>query len=338
MLETPGLLTEDIALKWAAAALSHFPVEKPAVCLIAHSENMTFHVADGAHDREFLLRLHIPAHAYLRGVRQMSLAIQSELHWLDALAADTALPLQQPQRTREGDLLAIVDLSNGQSAPATLLTWLDGAPFQLASAEAAAMVQQLGSLLARLHNHSESWQVPLGFVRPHYETDYLGQIGQGLLEGVYQGVLSEQDYLVCERSLGTLNGALIGLKKDAATWGLIHNDLHTGNCLVVDHQVLPIDFSLSGFGYYLFDIGVTLGSLPAHFRKDMLSGYRNLRALPDESLNLIEGSLIASRLSYYSFILQDPTQHGWLRSRMAKTVEDLCRPFLAGEHFLMKVR
>lgn len=338
MFDALPALSEETALSWAAAALAHFPVVNPQVCLIAHSENMTFRVDEAGSGRGFLLRLHIPHHEYLRGVRQMSLAIQSELSWLEALAGDTGLPLQQPQPTREGGLVAHVDLPDRQSAPATLLTWLDGAPFQLAAPQADALVEDLGRLLARLHNHTEHWPTPSAFIRPHYETAYLDQIAQELVGGVYAGLVAESDYLVFERCLSILSEQLNSLGKDSRHWGLIHNDLHPGNCLVVDGQVLPIDFSLCGFGYYLFDIGTTLGSLPPNFRSHMLSGYRELRPLPEDSLRMVEASLIASRLSYYTFILHDPTQQDWLRARLVRTAADLCRPHLAGESFLLKVR
>ena len=333
-----SLLTENEALDWAAAALAHFPVTHPDVCLIAHSENMTFHVSEATSGRHFLLRLHIPNHEYLRGVRQMSLAIQSELLWLEALAAGTGLPLQVPVRTHDGALLAQAELPDGEHVPATLLTWLDGAPFQLAAPEAPALVEDLGRLLARLHRHTETWSPPPAFIRPHYETAYLDHIAQELVSGVYAGMLSSDDYLACERSLVLLSELLDGLEKAPPYWGLIHNDLHPGNCLVVGGQVLPIDFSLSGFGYYLFDIGTALGSLPAAFRARMLTGYRSLRPIPDADIRLVEGSLIASRLSYYAFVLHDPAQRDWLRGRLAKTAAELCRPFLAGESFLYKIR
>jgi len=331
-------LSEKVVLDWAFAALRHFPIRNPQVCLIAHSENLTFHVSAAGSEENFLLRLHIPLHEYLRGVRQMSLAIQSELRWLEALAVDLQLPLQQPQRTRDGELLAHVELSNGQTAPATLLTWLDGVPFQLASPQAPILVEELGRLLARLHNHTGHWSPPPAFIRPHYETAYLDKIAQELVQGVYTGLISEQHYLLFEHSLAILSKELADLGKDPSHWGLIHNDLHPGNCLVVDNQVLPIDFSLCGFGYYLFDIGTTLGSLPANFRPAVFAGYRSLRSLPEDHLHLIEGSLIASRLSYYAFILHEPTQQDWLSTRFSKTALDLCEPFLAGESFLFKVR
>jgi Ser/Thr protein kinase RdoA (MazF antagonist) len=268
----------------------------------------------------------------------MSLAIQSELVWLEALAAETGLPLQQPQRTRDGDLLAHVELQDGERVPATLLTWLDGAPFQLAAPNAPALVTELGRLLARLHLHTEGWQTPPAFVRPHYETAYLAHIAQELLGGVFSGLVTQADYLACERSLAALSDLLDRLPRHPPHWGLIHNDLHPGNCLVLGGQVLPIDFSQSGFGCYLFDIGMTLSSLPANFRAGMLAGYRSLRPLPEDGLRLVEGSLIASRLSYYAFHLHDPTQHDWLRGRLARLAAEICRPFLAGEGFLLHVR
>src|SRR5687768_3768122 len=65
--------------------------------LINHSENRIYAVEtpDGG---RFILRVH-------RAGYQSPVAIESELAWLDALAADTDLPLPRPIPGRDGRML-----------------------------------------------------------------------------------------------------------------------------------------------------------------------------------------------------------------------------------------
>ena len=48
------------------------------------------------------------------------------------------------------------------------------------------------------------------------------------------------------------------LPYDPDEWGMIHADLHVGNFLVNDQEIIPIDFSFCGYGHYLYDLSVCL--------------------------------------------------------------------------------
>ena len=69
-------------------------------------------------------------------------------------------------------------------------------------------------------------------------------------------------------------------------FGLIHADLHLENALFDGRAVRLIDFDDCGFGYWLYDIGVTLweyrhGDQYATFRDALLDGYGRRRPVPD---------------------------------------------------------
>jgi Ser/Thr protein kinase RdoA (MazF antagonist) len=115
-------------------------------------------------------------------------------------------------------------------------------------------------------------------------------------------------------------------------------NLHPANCLIARHEVCPIDFSLCGFSYFLFDLGTSMGSLSVSLRQPLLEGYRRQRDMPDNAIRLIEAFFIISRMSSYGFALPDPDQHAWLQRRIPQVVETICQPFLRGETFLFAAR
>jgi Ser/Thr protein kinase RdoA (MazF antagonist) len=114
--------------------------------------------------------------------------------------------------------------------------------------------------------------------------------------------------------------------------------LHPGNCLVTGDAVCPIDFSLCGFGYYLFDLATCLGSLDTGVRQPLLDAYGAQRSLPPGAVRLLEAFLIISRMSFYGLALPDPGRQAWLQRRIPQVAETICRPFLQGKTFLFAAR
>jgi aminoglycoside phosphotransferase (APT) family kinase protein len=60
---------------------------------------------------------------------------------------------------------------------------------------------------------------------------------------------------------GACTTGLQELGKDSNVFGIIHRDLHLNNILFHDGEAYVIDFEVCGWGYYLFDVAVTLLSL-----------------------------------------------------------------------------
>ena len=70
-----------------------------------------------------------------------------------------------------------------------------------------------------------------------------------------------------------------------ATFGLIHGDLHQENYLFRDGRAGAIDFDDCGFGYFLYDLAVTLSEVDGRaqtsaLRDGLLTGYQEVRPLP----------------------------------------------------------
>jgi Ser/Thr protein kinase RdoA (MazF antagonist) len=323
-------------LRWANDALRHYELHAPSVRFIGHSENITFQISEPA-GGQFLLRLHHPITHTFVGLRQQPDAIRSELRWLEALANETAIHVPQPIRSRDGSLVTMAQVAPDQTCPCTLLRWVEGDPFPQDGGHAVAAATALGRLVAALHQHACGWAAPPDFVRPSYDTRFFRQVADNLQPSVTAGVIEPSTYTVIRQTVEACIATVAELPA-RATWGIIHNDLHPGNCLVAGGDVRPIDFSLCGWGYFLFDLGTSLGSLDVPLRQACLDGYRVRRDLPENHIRLIEAFFIISRMSSYGFALPNTQQHDWLRQRIPQVVETICQPFLRGETFLFAVR
>jgi Ser/Thr protein kinase RdoA (MazF antagonist) len=325
-------------LTWARQALEDFGLPEATPTFIGQSENVTFRVENEDTGEQYLLRLHKPLTQNFLGIRQQPRAIESELEWLEALGRDTAIGVPQPVRNRAGQLVITVTAADYNRTPCTLFRWREGVPLEVNSPEAPELVKQLGALLAQLHQHAGTWKTPNDFLRPTYGADYLIQVVSQLHAGVEMGIVREQDHAIIQRTLENVASLVLRLDLNPENWGLNHNDLHPGNCLVWEGRLYPIDFSMCGFGYYVFDIGTCLGSLPVALRQPFLHGYLSRRPLPTNYLRLVEGCLILSRMSYYALILPNPSAQARLKSRIPQVVESVCQKFLSGEYFLFDVR
>ena len=118
------------------------------------------------------------------------------------------------------------------------------------------------------------------------------------------------------------------------SWGLIHYDLHAGNCLFYEGEVRPIDFSLCGFGHYLHDFAIPFMSLGPEARRAFLEGYRNRLELQDGYQRAIEEFLCAMYLEVWACNLTDPTCNNEWADRAPEAIRNNHRKFLNRSSFL----
>lgn len=270
----------------AVQALGAYHLADANLRFIADEENTTFRLdatSPDGRDR-FLLRVHRPQR-HGRGVDSAA-AISSELDWLAALHAETDLHVPVPLRTADGKLSAVaVSRDMSESRLCSVLRWMDGRV--QAASPGPVHLRRLGSVMARLHNHSAQWCPPPGFVRIRW--DWAAFFGDTML---YGGIPAAEvrgflpDHL--RRRFGqvaTRMSRVMGrLDEDAGIFGLIHADLHLRNVLFCGGDVNVIDFDDCGFGYWLYDIAVALCELRhrndyERFRSALIDGYTQHRPL-----------------------------------------------------------
>ncbi|WP_421760232.1 phosphotransferase enzyme family protein [Devosia sp.] len=262
--------------------------------LINVSENHTFRI-DGTGGTQHILRLHRPHY-------QSRTAINSELAWLQALAATTDIPVPKPLLAIDGELLQEV-------APdrfAALFRFEQGREPK-PDEDLAPLFAVLGRYAATAHLHIETWEQPERFVRPIW--DAIGLLEPAGLWGDWrkaphvEGEVLE-DLLALDAAL---RQRLHAYGTDIDRFGLIHADMRLGNLLVDEDQVTLLDFDDCGFGWFLYDLAASLSffetspQVPALIRS-WLTAYMQVRPLKTEDVAMIDTLILLRRMALLAWI------------------------------------
>ena len=272
----------DRLRKLANAALEKFGFNQYQLTFLQHLVNTTFRL--DSNQGRYLVRIH---RARTRTV------VASELAWLEALAHETTVPVQIPQRSLDGKMIVVGEQAGvPEPYPVTVLSWLKG---QILTQDQRSPhhFYRLGQLVAKLHHHVQHWAPAFKLDRPCYDsTSVLRTDNVFGEETVTYKQLPEDVQEHLQRLHEQLQEVEQRLGKSPDQFGLIHSDLSFGNVLFTDDAVLPIDFDDCGFGYYLYDLAVILAGpweKPGfrQRREALLEGYREMCELSDEHLSLI---------------------------------------------------
>lgn len=326
-------MNEELAQ--AALRLYGLPLDARLVFL-GESQNTTFQV-ELPQGSKFLLRLHVGIDSTNNMLTswQAPAVIQSELVWLDALRRDTQLTVAQPVRNQADEwVTAIPDNLLHTPQYFTLLHWIEGR--HLDTPPTPTQARQVGTLLAQLHQHASQWQIPAGFTRPAHDEEQLQSALPPLQTLATQGIISVADYAMFQRATEEIQVVMSNLERTSETWGIIHADLHDGNYVVYADEVRPIDFARCGFGFYLYDIGLSLGYLEPHLHADFLEGYQTLRPLPIGYHRIVEAFFISSTVENFAFLSANPHEHEGLSQAVPQVVHQHIHPYLEGKAFLFE--
>jgi Ser/Thr protein kinase RdoA (MazF antagonist) len=293
----------------ARAALEAFPIEPAELELVWHSENVTFRVTDRS-GAAYVLRLHRPWYHTLD-------ELNSERMWIRALR-DAGIAVPRPFVARDGrDYVPVVVSGTGERRYAGMAHWARG---QLLDdvlrhtkdvGVTEGYLEQLGAIVAMLHNQASGWRVPENFKRHAFDAD--GLMGDAPFWGPFwdHPVLSAAERRLLLATRERIRGALDRYGRDAATYSMIHADLHTGNLLVDGDELTVIDFDDAGFGWHQYDVAVALFTYRtsgdyARAERAFLRGYRTRRGISADALALVPMFLLIRGLAIIGWIHQRP--------------------------------
>ena len=214
----------------------------------------------------------------------------------------------------------------------SLLRWVEGE--HLDGEPTAQQVRQLGMLMAQLHQHSSCWSLPSSFFRPTHDIEQIKSATSQLGVLVESGTISKDDYQVFQKAAAQVQEFISSLQQTRSTWGLIHADLHQGNYLLYGGEVRPIDFSRCGFGFYLYDIGQSVGDIDASLRLYFFEGYTSVRELPADYQSIVEAFFNGATVENFAFLSANPQEREWLSRAVPYVVKNHLHPYLQGETFL----
>ncbi|HVO40994.1 MAG TPA: phosphotransferase [Aggregatilineales bacterium] len=190
-------------------------------------------------DGAYILRI---GHSLRRTVE----LIQGEVDWINYLAAGGA-GVARAILSENGVLVECIDDGQGGQFLATAFVKAAGGP---PSAWTPALYERYGELIGRLHALSRTYNPSNpAWRRPAWDAP-------GQLEPERWLPSSEAVALQKYRQLKTY---LDCLPRDAGSYGLIHQDAHTGNLFVDDTGRFTLfDFDDCVYGWYIYDIAMVV--------------------------------------------------------------------------------
>jgi Ser/Thr protein kinase RdoA (MazF antagonist) len=286
----------------AALALDDYGIREPRLEFVHTAGNTMFRVSgsiprlgvpkpDRYGSGQYLLRIHSPGY-------QTTEAIELELAWLSAMCREENLPVPDPVPTVDGRLVTQVSIPGvPEKRDCSLLRWVKGR-FITKRIQPQHLRAQ-GELMARLHDFSARWQCPENSQKRRYDWDHLfgnvkNDTGTEIPVREVWPLLPPQRREPLQMVTRRVGEVMEKWGTGPDVHGLIHADLGVdANVLFWRGEARAIDFDDSGFGYWIYDLAVSLEhcrddpEYPA-FRDALLSGYAGVRSLREEQLEQLD--------------------------------------------------
>lgn len=259
---------------------SLFRVESPSYGVFA------LHMHRGADVGEEAL--HSPEGLLTRWGRNTEAALHSQLLWMMALRQEADVLVPEPIPTLQGTLTSCVrDGAGLKVRRCYLLRWVPGQ--NKIQDLGLSDLRLVGLYMARLHSHAEEFSVPDRFFRPERGWGYVFGDSAPLWDKG-KGFYSSDDIEVFRAAAERVESHLRSLEKRKEVFGIIHGDLHRENLVFQESSygkktVCALDFDHCGWGYYLYDLAVTLRYLQVYgdratpMRAALMEGYEHERPL-----------------------------------------------------------
>lgn len=317
----------------ADGALRQYPLANPHVEFIRHNENISCKVRDGNTGQQYVLRVHKPIQGFASAQHSYS-ALEAEMQFLTAIGKGTDIGVQKPVRNYKGNTVTQVR-EQEEIINATLLTWVEGRTMHHEDPNWEEEAYAAGVMMAKMHDFAACWRPEQPPLRHHYDQRKAEAVSAKISEGVALNLFSTEQMEIVGAGAEKIIAFMNELDaRPLPAKGMIHADLSKGNLIVSGDKVIPIDFCLCGYGYFLMDLGgISADFGPLNVRRAMLTGYRSIRDLPEEDLKYIEGFFIFSILLFMAGHLNNPKVWEWFGRRMQPICDDYIIPFLEDRSF-----
>ncbi len=278
----------------AEAALTFYGLSGAQLRLLAHSASTTFRVDDSDRGR-FVLRIQPGG--------QAEALLRSEQDWLNWLAG-RHLQVPRPVAAQDGRRMVSASAADVPGSRLCQLTrWVEGVPLE--SVLTPELYGQVGGFVARLHDASEAFAAPQGFVRPNWDCSNLpAQVPDQEFP-----LLSRHQHQMMRQAARKIEQEVSRLGRDPKVFGIIHSDLQPANILIQQGEIRAIDFADCGWGHYLFDIAASILRFAGRadfkvMRKSFLDGYRGIRKLPEEDESCLPALMAARGIYVTAWVAQ----------------------------------
>jgi len=245
-----------------------------------------------------------------------SAEIVSELSWIAALIADEVIATPRPLPDRDRSLLCSVPL-NGSMRQVVAFEYMSGQePDE--SASLPIWFVKLGTLTARLHEHSRSWKRTPAFQRKIWDFDAM--LGARPLWGDWRAALGLRDpeRQLLQRVADALAQHLRAYGQQSHRFGLVHADLRLANLLVDGERLGIIDFDDCGFSWFFYDFAAAVSFMEhkpvvTDLQQAWLEGYRTVASVSKEDEAMLPVFVMLRRMLLTAWIASHPDTETALR-------------------------
>lgn len=310
--------------------LDKYDIEQPEIIFLRHNENRTYRINAGT-GKSYLLRIHHPLKAGMKGLQHTYDGILGELQMLENYGSWSASEVQTPLRNKEGELITIIE-HEGELLNCSVLTWVDGRDMSKDDGNNVELVKKLGEQIAELHTFFRQYEHSGMESRPSQGRAYNERMISVIQSGVEKNLFTPSDVNVIKQTLQLINSRLNDLGGEAGGPDQIHGDLNRSNTIITtEGEVRFIDFGFYGTGYALLDVAMGALMVPSYQRDTFLKGYYGEYEYTEDDLLQLEGFMLVAIIGYYVFQMDNEDVHAWMRERMPKLCAEYCGPFLNGE-------
>lgn len=321
----------------ANIALAPYDLGNITIHFIQHNAGIVYRLDDAQGAARFLLKIHESAGG---GAVDTPAQLAAQMAWLQALCEDGRVIVQAPIANRQGALVSQVQLPGlDWLSSVCVQRWITAQHHNQWDAE---HVHAVGVLLATLHSISAEWVGSTNEQFGSYEDKYLVEAIDGLAITVDLGLISAEQYDLIRQAGERISAMLARQERTAATFGLIHGDLHQGNVLFDGKKALALDYGAFR-SFFLYDLGVSLYHATfddVAIRHALVAGYGTIRPLSKVDHDALEAFMLMAALFNLAFqaTLREHRLSPINRRNMLQLVEKFCRPFVADEPFLFDGR
>lgn len=226
----------------------------------------------------------------------------AEADWLGALRRDTVLPVPELRTTTDGAVMVEVG-SPGVSGirRAAMFGWLPGEP--MSRHPTTDLATKAGRISATLHQHGAAYSPP-----SPPQVLVADRVIYWRMASLLDELIPRYGSLFTEAT-ARAQQVLDRLWHDPPHPAhLVHGDLTLYNIMAFQGSLTPIDFQDMIWGFELQDVAITIASLRTFDDPDamvaaFLSGYAQVRPLPDHDSETLEGLIAARQMDSLNYAL-----------------------------------
>jgi Ser/Thr protein kinase RdoA (MazF antagonist) len=321
---------KDVVMEFTHySILEDYAFSNPKIIFLRHNENLVYQVIDN--NKTYLLRIHKPIDGFSLNLHQrqytMSDYIDGEMHLLDYIRHHSDIHVQVPIKNKDNHFVSFLD----DGTPVTLLTWIEGETIK-ADACDESLVYQVGQMVGKLHQ----CMAPLKTIKRYaYDQKLIKKMKKEIDVAYQKKHLTNQDKDLVLHSLDYVKNIMDRLDTEKEEKVLVHYDHSLSNIISHQNTLSPIDFSLSGYGYYQMDLSALVVSFQEEkLRKAAIKGFEDITH-KHVDISVVETFLAFSVLLYISFQHAKVYQESWFQKGMDRWGNQIFKPMLDGKSFFI---